>query len=723
MAASAATQTAQADPPIRVGRLNYLEGSVSFQPAGLTDWEEPTVNRPLVLGDNLWVGDGGRAEIHVGSTALRLGQDTAFRFLNLDDQTVQVSLSEGTLTVRMRYLEPNQVFEVDTPNLAFNLVQPGEYRIDTDPNSQTTYIIVRDGEGQVTGGGQTFPVYARQQVVVRGMDQIAYNLAAIPAPDSWDQWCDSRDRREDQVRSARYVSHEMDGYEDLDWYGRWEADPGYGNVWIPNSVPVGWAPYHDGHWVWIEPWGWTWVDEAPWGFAPYHYGRWAYLRSRWCWIPGPYVAAPVYAPALVAWIGGGGRGGFSLSFSIGTAAAVAWFPLGPREPYIPWYQVSQNYFTRVNTTNTVINNTTIINYYNYSRDPATTPITNIRYVNRMVPNAVIAAPQDSFARGRSLMQEVRPVSSAQLASLRVVTAPSVVPQRESVLGPKADTVSRAPRPPANVLSRPVVARTAPAPSPVPFDRQQPALARNPGRPLPTDAVRQIRQNAPAPAPPVRIVDMGRVKRVEPRVAGGPGAPQTPQQNAPQPSFGERQNGPPGRQRQQPQAMQPPQAAPRQPAPQNAPPPSQANERGNGRGRPESQTPQALRPQPPAAQQQAPPPQPSFGERQNGPPGRQRQQPQAMQPPQAAPRQPAPQNAPPPSQANERGNGRGRQRPEQQPEGLRPQPPAPQAAAQQQAPPPQQHAAPAPPPQTQPAEPPQGREGGNQHKKKEKKPSE
>src|SRR5262249_39961142 len=156
--------------------------------------------------------------------------------------------------------------------------------------------------------------------------------------------------------------------------------------------------------------------------------------------------------ALVAWIGDGDRSGFSLSFSIGTAAAIGWFPLGPRDPYIPSYQVSQNYFTRVNTTNTVINNTTIINYYSDTRNPGAA-ITNIQYVNRNVPNAVIAAPQNNFASGR--IQGARTVPTAQLTSAAVIAAPAIAPQRESVLGVKADTASRAPRPPANVLSRPV----------------------------------------------------------------------------------------------------------------------------------------------------------------------------------------------------------------------------------------------------------------------------
>ena len=187
----------------------------------------------------------------------------------------------------------------------------------------------------MTAGTEAFPISARQRVMVTGGDQVNYKLAAAGGADDWDQWCSSRDRREDQSQSARYVSREVSGYEDLDQYGRWENQADYGDVWYPTSVSAGWAPYREGYWAWIAPWGWTWVDEAPWGFAPYHYGRWAYVSNRWGWVPGPRGVRPVYAPALVAWVGGS-RGG--VSFSIGAGPAVGWFPLGPREPYFPSYQ-------------------------------------------------------------------------------------------------------------------------------------------------------------------------------------------------------------------------------------------------------------------------------------------------------------------------------------------------------------------------------------------------
>ena len=410
---STAFLAAQTDPPGRAARLNYINGPVSFQPAGVTDWVDANINRPLTTGDHVWVGEGGQAEIHVGSTALRLNSNTAFEFLNLDDQTAQIQLSQGTLTARVRNFGQGQNFEIDTPSMAFTVLRPGEYRVGADPDSQTSTITVRVGDGEVTGGGQTFPVHAREQAVVSGGDQITYDVEPAPGPDAWDQWSTSRDGREDRSPSARYVSREVPGYDDLDQNGQWRSEPGYGQVWRPTRVAAGWAPYHDGHWVWVAPWGWTWVDDQPWGYAPSHYGRWASFNDGWGWVPGPLNVTPYYAPALVGWVGGGRGGvGFSVGFSSGNAAAVGWFPLGPRDPYMPGYNSSRGYFNRVNNTNTTINNTTINNYYNDSRNSNNT-ITNVQYANRNVRNAVVAVPQNTFANGRPVAQSSRPVPAAQ----------------------------------------------------------------------------------------------------------------------------------------------------------------------------------------------------------------------------------------------------------------------------------------------------------------------
>src|SRR3954464_13427908 len=150
------------DPPARVARINYLQGSVSFRPGSVDDWTAASLNYPLTTGDHLWADNDGRVEIHVGSTAIRMNARTAMSVLNLDDRTVQLSLTDGSLHIRLRQLEDDESFEVDTPNVAITLLRGGEYRIDADGEPSATSITVRSGNADVTGGGVAFTVRPRQ---------------------------------------------------------------------------------------------------------------------------------------------------------------------------------------------------------------------------------------------------------------------------------------------------------------------------------------------------------------------------------------------------------------------------------------------------------------------------------------------------------------------------------------------------------------------------------
>src|SRR5579863_4132421 len=349
------------DPPSRAARLSYISGTVSFQPGSVEDWVPATLNRPLTTGDRLWTEAGARAEMNLGSAALRLNGRTNFAFLNLDDRTTQIQVSLGTVSVRVRRLAEDESFEIDTPQLALTLLRPGEYRVDVNEQGDTSIVSVRGGEAEANAGTQAITVHARDQLRVTGTaDQPVLDTRTVPPADAFDNFCQDRDRREDLSPSGRYVSRDMPGYQDLDGAGVWSEVPDYGMVWVPR-VAVGWAPYHYGHWAWIAPWGWTWVDDAPWGYAPFHYGRWVFVGGGWGWVPGPVVARPVYAPALVAWVGGAN---FGVGIGVGVGPAVGWFPLGPREVFVPSYRYSPNYIQQVNVTNTVIVNRTVINNVN-----------------------------------------------------------------------------------------------------------------------------------------------------------------------------------------------------------------------------------------------------------------------------------------------------------------------------------------------------------------------
>jgi hypothetical protein len=186
-----------------------------------------------------------------------------------------------------------------------------------------------------------------QQIAFAGRDLERVAVQASPVEDGFDRWAADRNRLEDQSIAARYVPREVVGYQQLDPYGSWAQDPSYGAIWFPHVTVADWAPYRYGHWEWISPWGWTWIDDAPWGFAPFHYGRWAMIGSRWAWVPGRIGPRPIYAPALVVFVGGGGTRG-SWSLSIGSSPGIAWYPLAPGEAWRPAYRTSPVYVRNVN---------------------------------------------------------------------------------------------------------------------------------------------------------------------------------------------------------------------------------------------------------------------------------------------------------------------------------------------------------------------------------------
>lgn len=490
---SAAQNQDQDDPPGRVARLGYLQGSVSFQPAGENDWVGAVPNRPMTTGDQLWTDQGSRAEVQLGSAVIRLGPDTGFSFLNLDDDTVQIQLTSGTINISVRRLAQNDDFEVDTPNQAFTVFQPGRYRVEVGADGNSTAINVRVGEGQATGGGQSYDLHAGQRATLSGMDQLYADVEPIPGFDDFDNWSEDRDHRYDFSRSAQYMSRDVVGYDDLDDQGDWRDDANYGHVWFPNQVAAGWAPYHAGHWDWIAPWGWTWVDDSSWGYAPFHYGRWVSVGGRWGWVAGPVAVQAVYAPALVVFIGGG-PGGFG--------GNVGWFPLGPREVYVPSYHVSEAYVTRVNVSSTTVNVTQVTNVYNTTIIHNTTNITNITYANRNVQGAVMVVPQHAFVSAQPVARVGVTVSAQQIAAAPLSGRVAVAPTRESVLGSRAATAGHVSAPPAAIANRQVIAKKTPPPPPVPFVKQQQALAAHPGQPLVRSEVQTLRPAASAAARPM-----------------------------------------------------------------------------------------------------------------------------------------------------------------------------------------------------------------------------
>ncbi len=463
------------DPPSRAGRVSLVEGAAMFYDEQ-SGWRDASVNYPVTSQNSLATRGRSRAEMRVGSTALRIADDSQLDLLGITDNLIDARLTQGSLNLRVRTLNAGDIVRIATTQSQTTIRAPGRYRIDAD--NQATRVTVLQGAASVaTGGAPEVALYAGTSTVV-GFDNNYNRPLETAQSDAFDDWSRERDYRFERARSAQYVSPEMTGYEELDNHGAWRSDPSYGNVWVPSYVASGWAPYQDGRWVNVQPWGWTWVDNAPWGFAPFHYGRWVQVNGFWAWSPGRYHARPVYAPALVAFVG---EPGWNVSFTFGSAPAVGWFPLGWGEPYRPHYYCSSQYGRNINITH--------VHNYTHNDHPHDQPSIHRGYIK--------IVPQDKFTSPVGLMNQVvksvitppvtrnLPVAPPSSPRPIMTNAPGLIQNQNVVVGRIGG--SQAPAPQAQVI-------TAPA---------QPMRTDNPWRrqPIISNAQPDTTQVNPAPQPP------------------------------------------------------------------------------------------------------------------------------------------------------------------------------------------------------------------------------
>ncbi|MES3024876.1 MAG: DUF6600 domain-containing protein, partial [Pseudomonadota bacterium] len=341
--APAQDQGGEQDLPTLVGRISLTQGDVTLATDGDGDEANPArVNWPLTSRNEITTGRGARTEFRIGSTAVRLDAETSLEITEMGDDRLRLHLHYGSASVRIRNPEVLAGFELTTPNGRVIMREAGRIRVDAGRNEDVTVVSVFEGLAQVDGNGDGLTVRAGRRAELRESGL----RTALAANSGFDDWALLRDRSDERVTATRYVDREMTGYEELDQHGMWSDNSEYGPVWMPRSVPSGWAPYRDGRWAYVAPWGWTWVDNASWGYAPSHYGRWVMLNQRWCWAPGRHSGRPAWAPALVGWIGGSN---WSLSFgSRHHAPAQGWYPLAPRESYVPHYRHSARLLRRFN---------------------------------------------------------------------------------------------------------------------------------------------------------------------------------------------------------------------------------------------------------------------------------------------------------------------------------------------------------------------------------------
>ncbi len=607
------------DPPARVGWLSNLSGSVSFHSAGQEQWVTATQNYPVASGDAVWTQPQAAASVMVDSTRIALSGGTELTTQAIDQSTITAVLSQGETFLDIAALQQGQSVVITTPRGTAQITSNGAYEIYAGDSNTPTYVTTVTGSLQFTGLGQNSPqsVGAQQTLVVQGTNPVQAKLGAMQQ----DQFLTSMLQQTTpppppSVAQAPPASAQMTGAAVLTNYGTWQSQPSVGTVWFPQVAPS-WVPYRDGRWAYVQPWGWTWVDNAPWGFAPFHYGRWGQFGGRWGWVPQPVAEPgygyggsyePVYAPALVTFLGAAAGAFTAAAFASGT---IGWAPLGIHEPYYPPYQVSPRYFG-------AYNRAYVPNYNTFYRNNVTIVNNRISYRNVTINNygsggrpdeqgfnreGATFVPRDAMLGSRPIAGVARPLPADARAepfrpggNLGVQGLPrptagtwGVTPafaQREHLAAAPAGAAPRAfaQGPAIRPVSAAVAGRSA-APALVPraavtpaFRGGAPAAAIRPG--MPAAAVRPAAAGlgparaamAPrAEAPHIQAPRPAEAPRVEaPRVAAPPA--QAPRMAAPRPAEAPRVVAP---RVEAPRVTAPPAQAPRMAAPRPAEAPRQA----------------------------------------------------------------------------------------------------------------------------------------------------
>jgi hypothetical protein len=469
LALASTPSRAQEDAPLQAGRISAVSGAVSIQQVGSDDWGQAVPNFPLGPGDRVFTDSDGRAEIQVGKTLLHLGPRSDVSVVELSTTSLSFGVAQGSIHVITYGVWPGQTLHFNTPNGSAGIVHNGEFRVDVLPGDDATVVTNYSNAVSVAGAGGFYQdLYNGQALELVGSNPVYPQWLQPAGPDDLDVWSQRRDEMISHSASFQYVSAEIPGAYELDAAGTWQPGTPYGNIWFPNDVPGGWAPYHYGHWVNHAPWGWVWVEDESWGYAPFHYGRWVSFNGRWGWVPGAPAAHPVWSPALVVFAGG---------IHVGGAGVSAWFPLGPGEPYRPWYHASPAYIDQVNISNIsesprVHIQTTYVNVN----------VVNITYVNRA--NGYSAMNTADFAAGRPAHQASVVVDVHAFDHVQVLERPEAQPSPHPFAGhpPVRPVPVKAERPAVinesgNLVSaKPGVRPMAPPVKPAPQVRPLPGRA-------------------------------------------------------------------------------------------------------------------------------------------------------------------------------------------------------------------------------------------------------
>lgn len=295
------TISALADSQVRIVRLSDLDGDVQMDHG--TGYEKALRNMPVTQGVKLWTKEGGLAEVEFedGST-VRLTPNTIVEFpqLSLRDTGAKLStveVKQGTAYFNVSKQKKDE-FTVQFGDQHALIKNAASFRIDR--HDAQAKLSVTKGELQVQGPSGEVKVAKNHTLDINLGANGSYQVAKGIEPGQYDKWNKQEGQFQNQYNYGNAVTSSWPysyGLADLNYYGNYFYQPGWGWLWQPYYMGAGWNPYMNGAWTWYPGVGYTFVSQYPWGWMPYRYGNWAFVPGcGWAWQPAGFYgwnAAPV----------------------------------------------------------------------------------------------------------------------------------------------------------------------------------------------------------------------------------------------------------------------------------------------------------------------------------------------------------------------------------------------------------------------------------------------
>jgi len=295
-----------ADSQARIVRLSSVDGDVQIDRNTGQGFEKAFLNLPITQGVKLQTGSDGRAEVEFeDGSVVRLAPGAVVEFsqLALRDSGAKASsikVQQGTAYVNFR--GGNDEFTVNFGRETVALKDAIRFRVQMSDANAT--LAVFKGNAKIEGPSGSVEAGKNQSVTFDLANHDQYETASNVEDAPFDTWDKEQAKYHDTYSSKssyRDYSPYAYGVSDLNYYGNFFSAPGYGMVWQPYFVGMGWDPFMDGGWAWSPGYGYTWVSAYPWGWTPYHCGSWLFGQSfGWAWQPGGCGSSFGFTPVINA---------------------------------------------------------------------------------------------------------------------------------------------------------------------------------------------------------------------------------------------------------------------------------------------------------------------------------------------------------------------------------------------------------------------------------------